>query len=78
VNPRFPAWTYLSAGAGMNLPLAAVRLAAGQQVEPMEDYRVGTMFVRISMDQIANLEDFQAITQFGELLSGLELMKGAA
>ena len=78
VNPRFPAWAYLSAGAGMNLPLAVVQLAAGQQVQPMEQYRVGTMFVRISMDQIANLEDFQAITQTGELLSALDLMKGAA
>ena len=26
INPRFPAWVYLSAGAGMNLPYAAVEL----------------------------------------------------
>ncbi len=69
VNPRFPAWTYLSAGAGMNLPYAALLLAAGQEVEPMTDYEVGTMFVRIAIDQIASLADFQAITQCGELLS---------
>ncbi len=78
VNPRFPAWSYLSAGAGMNLPLATVRLAAGQEVQPMEEYRVGTMFVRISLDQIASLEEFQAITQTGELLSALGMIKGAA
>ena len=69
VNPRFPAWTFLSAGAGMNLPVACMRLAAGEQVEPMTDYKAGTMFVRISIDQIASLEDFQSIAQFGELLS---------
>jgi carbamoyl-phosphate synthase large subunit len=68
INPRFPAWSYLSAGAGMNLPLAAVRLAAGEQVEPLVEYRVGTIFVRISIDQIAGLEDLQAISQLGELL----------
>ncbi|MBW2731538.1 MAG: ATP-grasp domain-containing protein [Deltaproteobacteria bacterium] len=69
VNPRFPAWTYLSAGAGINLPYAVVRLAAGLPVEPMHDYEVGKMFVRISLDQIADLADFQAVTTHGELLS---------
>lgn len=70
VNPRFPAWTYLSAGAGMNLPWAVVRLALGQSVEPMEHFEVGTMFVRISLDQIARLDDFQALAQQGELRGG--------
>ena len=67
VNPRFPAWVYLSAGAGINLPSAVARLAAGHEVKPMRDYRVGTMFVRISLDQIASLEDFERITTYGEL-----------
>jgi len=66
VNPRFPAWTYLSAGAGMNLPWAVVRLATGQPVQPMENYEVGTMFVRIAIDQIARLEDLRAVAQLGE------------
>jgi carbamoyl-phosphate synthase large subunit len=70
VNPRFPAWSYLSAGAGMNLPHAVMRLAAGHAVEPMTEYKVGTMFVRISIDQIADLEDLQAISQAGELHRG--------
>ncbi len=69
VNPRFPAWSFLAAGAGMNLPAAVMRLAAGEPVEPMTDYKVGTMFVRISIDQIASLDDFQAIAQFGEMIS---------
>jgi carbamoyl-phosphate synthase large subunit len=82
VNPRFPAWTYLSAGAGMNLPFAAVQLAAGREVQPMTDYRVGTMFVRISIDQIGTLEQLQAMAQQGEIVSGGTLerqnLKGAA
>ncbi|MGM0576718.1 MAG: ATP-grasp domain-containing protein [Myxococcota bacterium] len=67
VNPRFPAWCYLSAGAGLNLPHAVVRLARGEEVDPGGDYRVGTMFVRISVDQIVPIEDFQRITTTGHL-----------
>jgi carbamoyl-phosphate synthase large subunit len=69
INPRFPAWCYLSAGAGMNLPYAALQLSCGQKVEPLTDYRLGTMFVRISLDQIATLEDLAAITQNGERIA---------
>lgn len=67
INPRFPAWCYLSAGAGMNLPWAVALLAAGEPVEPMTEYQVGTMFVRISLDQIVPLSDFQSIASTGEL-----------
>jgi len=67
VNPRFPAWTYLSAGAGMNLPWALLELACGGAVEQLSDYEVGKLFVRISLDQIADLEDLQAMTTDGEL-----------
>lgn len=67
INPRFPAWTYLSAGAGMNLPHAVAQLAVGEAVAPMSDYRVGTMFVRISQDLIASLDLFQELTISGEV-----------
>ena len=67
VNPRFPAWSYLSAGAGMNLPLAVARLAAGQEVEPLTEFDAGTMFIRISLDQIAKISDFQQIASHGEI-----------
>jgi carbamoyl-phosphate synthase large subunit len=67
VNPRFPAWCYLSAGAGMNLPWAVAQLAAGQKVETMTEYRVGMMFVRISLDQIVELAEFEEISTTGQL-----------
>jgi carbamoyl-phosphate synthase large subunit len=67
VNPRFPAWCFLSAGAGMNLPAAVARLALGQSVAAMRDYAVGTMFVRISLDQIAPMSKFEQIATTGEL-----------
>jgi carbamoyl-phosphate synthase large subunit len=69
VNPRFPAWTYLSAGAGQNLPWATAQLAAGQPLEPLGDFQAGTMFVRIAIDQIARMEDFQEIASLGEMTS---------
>lgn len=66
INPRFPAWTFLSAGAGMNLPEAVARLAMGERVAPMRDFQAGTMFVRIAIDQIATLDDLQIMTTVGE------------
>ncbi len=67
INPRFPAWVYLSAGAGMNLPYAAVELALGKKPSISGDYKVGTLFVRISIDQIASITDFQHMVTTGEV-----------
>lgn len=68
VNPRFPAWCHLSAGAGQNLPWAVVQLALGEPVAPMTEFRAGTLFVRISLDLIASMDEFQALTTAGELV----------
>jgi carbamoyl-phosphate synthase large subunit len=67
VNPRFPAWCFLSASAGMNLPQAVAELAAGRPLSPLADYRVGSMFVRIAIDQVANFADFQHMVTLGEV-----------
>jgi carbamoyl-phosphate synthase large subunit len=66
VNPRFPAWIYLTAGAGQNQPAALVRMAMGETVTPMTAYAVGKMFIRYSWDLIADVSDFQKISAFGE------------
>jgi carbamoyl-phosphate synthase large subunit len=66
INPRFPAWIYLSAGAGRNLPAAAVRLALGLDVpRPMPAYRAGVLFVRISLDQVSDLSTYEQLTSRG-------------
>ena len=67
INPRFPAWVYLSAGAGMNLPYAAVELALGRKPSVGTEDTVGTLFVRISIDQMARIEDFQNMVTTGEV-----------
>lgn len=67
INPRFPAWVYLPAAAGQNMPAAAVRMAFGEEVEPFSSYDIGKMFVRYSFDNIVDLADFQKISTEGEL-----------
>ena len=68
INPRFPAWIYLSAGAGLNLPYFAVRLALGLPLpSPLPAYRAGTMFVRISLDQISDLATYEQLSTSGAL-----------
>lgn len=68
INPRFPAWIYLAAGSGQNLPYACALLALDLPVpRVLPNYRVGTMFVRISLDQIADLDTFARLSASGVL-----------
>ena len=67
VNPRFPAWIYLTAGAGQNQPAALVRMALGEAVTPYSEYEVGKIFIRYSWDHITDVSEFQQISAFGEL-----------
>jgi carbamoyl-phosphate synthase large subunit len=82
INPRFPAWIYLSAGAGLNLPYYAIRLALGLPLpQPLPRYRAGTLFVRISLDQIGDLATFEQLSSTGlvrsVVKSGLHLAEEA-
>lgn len=67
VNPRFPAWIYLTAVAGQNQPASLVKLALGQKVAPFRKYEVGKVFVRYSWDLIIDISEFQEISGTGEL-----------
>ncbi len=67
INPRMPAWIYLSAGVGQNIPEALVNLALGNEVKPYDGYRVGKMFIRYAWDMIVELDEFQQISTTGEL-----------
>jgi len=67
INPRMPAWIYLSVGVGQNIPEALVKLALGEKVEPFTSYKVGKMFVRYAWDMIVDMEEFQTISTRGEL-----------
>jgi len=66
VNPRFPAWIYLTAAAGQNQPASLVKMALGQKVEPFTEYEVGKIFIRYSWDLITDISEFQKISANGE------------
>jgi carbamoyl-phosphate synthase large subunit len=67
VNPRFPAWIYLTAAAGQNQPAALVKMAMGQKIAPYKTYEVGKIFIRYAWDLITNISEFQQISGTGEL-----------
>jgi carbamoyl-phosphate synthase large subunit len=67
VNPRFPAWIYLTAAAGQNQPASLVKMALGQKVEPFTDYEVGKIFIRYAWDLITDIKEFHNISGNGEL-----------
>lgn len=67
VNPRLPAWVYLTQAAGQNLPYTILLIALGQEVEPFNSYEIGKMFVRCSIDLITDMKIYEQISIYGEL-----------
>jgi carbamoyl-phosphate synthase large subunit len=67
VNPRFPAWIYLTAAAGQNQPAALIKLALGQKIEKFKNFEAGKVFIRYSWDLIIDISEFHKISGSGEL-----------
>jgi carbamoyl-phosphate synthase large subunit len=67
VNPRFPAWIYLTAAAGQNQPASLVKLALGQKVAAFKKFKVGKVFIRYSWDLIIDISEFHKLSGSGEL-----------
>ncbi len=67
INPRFPAWCYLTVGAGQNQIEKLVNLAMQGEAEPFDQYEVGKMFIRHSQDMIVDMKEFEQISTKGEL-----------
>jgi carbamoyl-phosphate synthase large subunit len=67
INPRFPAWTYVCVEAGQNLPFAVAQMAMGIEPEPLNSLKAGTMFVRISLEQVASIDKLSEIVSKGEI-----------
>jgi carbamoyl-phosphate synthase large subunit len=70
INPRFPAWCYLTAGAGLNLPSRYLQLAMGEKVAPSLEHRPGIIFVRHATDIICELDILESLTTRGEVSRG--------
>jgi carbamoyl-phosphate synthase large subunit len=67
INPRFPAWIFLGAGANQNLPRLVVELALGKKPQPLPPAKSGVTFVRHATDLICPLEYIESLTMNGEL-----------
>lgn len=66
INPRLPAWVYLSVAAGQNLPEALLKLALGMEVEPFKKYMIGKLFLRYSYELICDITEFERLTHYAE------------
>jgi carbamoyl-phosphate synthase large subunit len=65
INPRFPAWIYLSAGVGRNLPFTLLQLALGQTPAEFPDARAGVLFIRYAEETIVSINDFEKVIMNG-------------
>ena len=68
INPRFPSWIQLAAKAGCNLPVAAVKVAMRQKIEPFLSYKSGILFARSAMDITCD------VSRLGQLATRKELI----
>ncbi len=65
INPRFPAWIYLSAGVGRNLPLMLLQLILGQATGELPDARPGVLFIRHAVETIVPQYEFESVIMNG-------------
>ena len=80
INPRFPAWIYLSHGVGRNLPAALLSLLQGLKAEHLilAPPRPGTTFIRHARETIVPLADIARLTLSGSTLAETEAAARAA
>lgn len=65
INPRFPAWIYLSAGVGRNLPVALLKLALKKPLPDFAATKTGIMFIRYAEETITSITDFEEVMMHG-------------
>lgn len=70
INPRFPAWVYLSHGVGRNLPAALLALMNGLPPAQLDlaPPRPGTSFIRHAQETIVGLDEIATLTASGSTL----------
>lgn len=70
INPRFPAWIYLSSGVGRNLPAVLLDLMFGKSPPNFPDPMTGTMFVRYAQETIVPMAAYESIVIGGNCQHG--------
>jgi carbamoyl-phosphate synthase large subunit len=66
MKPGFPDWSYLSVGAGQNLPWAAVLLALGKRADPFPPCRPDLFFLKDAADIVYSDDDCREFPVRGE------------
>lgn len=62
INPRFPAWLYMAAGCGINLPERLVKRLLGLEYETHSDYEAGKVLIRYTGEMIRHISDFEELS----------------
>ena len=65
INPRFPAWIYLSLGVGRNLPLLLLQLILGQTTGELQEPQPGVLFIRHAIEKIVPQSAFESVIMNG-------------
>ena len=66
INPRFPAWIYLSYGVGRNLPAVLVDLMFDKTPPAFPEPLTGTMFIRYADETIVPLSSYESVVIGGD------------
>jgi len=61
INPRFPAWVYLTAGVGQNLPIKLLKMIAGESISESPSTNAGVLFIRHAMESIIPISSFESV-----------------
>lgn len=72
INPRFPAWIYLSQGVGRNLPALLLSLALNETPGALAPPQPGMMFIRYAEETIVPLSAFESLMVEGRSLRETE------
>jgi carbamoyl-phosphate synthase large subunit len=88
MNPRFPAWVDFPSQIGCNLPARLLESLLHASSAPLRPCSAGQMFIRHSIDLVADIADIAEMVTTGEragplagrrphteMNPGLELMK---
>jgi carbamoyl-phosphate synthase large subunit len=65
INPRFPAWIYLSAAAGCNLPWMLIKMIQQETIEHIVP-DIGKLYIRYAHERVLDLSEFENMTIWGQ------------
>lgn len=70
INPRFPAWTDFASQLGCNLPVRMLEMLLGKRLTSLKNCEAGRMFIRHSIDLVADFAELAKLSSDGEYRAG--------